>query len=295
MFKMVLGGIITMLLLITGGATVVFSGIYNVAATEEHLPFVEPILHSTMHASVEAGAEDIEVPDLNSDSMIQAGAKAYNDLCVACHLKPGLESTVLRAGLNPLPPTFSESAHQNPAQQFWIIKNGIKMTGMPSWGATHDDEELWELVAFLQEMPSLSEPQYNALVSGERQGMALASNDAPPAADDGHDHEHGDMGGMTMARDAHDPATADDGHDHEHGDMSPMANAHGESAPEPRTADDGHDHEHGDMSAMTDTHQEQEAEPATADDGHDHEHGDMSDMTAQDTTSHDDGHENHDH
>ncbi|MBZ9557348.1 MULTISPECIES: hypothetical protein [unclassified Modicisalibacter] len=75
MFKMVLGGIITMLLLITGGATVVFSGIYNVAATEEHLPFVEPILHSTMHASVEAGAEDIEVPDLNSDSMIQAGAK----------------------------------------------------------------------------------------------------------------------------------------------------------------------------------------------------------------------------
>ncbi|XKE44166.1 cytochrome c [Halomonas organivorans] len=200
---------------------------YNVAATDQHLPFVESVLHSTMHASVEAGAEEIEVPDLGGDHMIRAGAAAYDDLCAACHLKPGLESTVLRAGLNPLPPTFSESTHQDPAQQFWVIKNGIKMTGMPAWGVTHDDQELWEIVAFLQRLPELSQADYLAMV-------APNGPTAGDAGNDGHDHAHGDTG--AMARSGNDaPEPAGDGHDHEHGDMSAMSGqepAHGPAAAE---------------------------------------------------------------
>ncbi|NUJ59306.1 cytochrome c [Halomonas taeanensis] len=215
MFKLALGGIITLLLLAVGGMAVMHSGMYNVAATDEHLPLVKSVLHSTMHASVEAGAEEIEAPDLSSDSMVQAGAKAYDGLCAACHLKPSLESTVLRAGLNPMPPTFSDSTHQDPAQQFWVIKNGIKMTGMPAWGVTHDDQELWEIVAFLQRLPELSPQDYQDLVRPD-------SPMADQAKHDGHDHDHGDTSAMARsANDSHEPA--DDGHDHTLGDMTAMS------------------------------------------------------------------------
>ncbi|MBB3140297.1 c-type cytochrome [Halomonas organivorans] len=233
----------------------IFGGFYNVSAQDDHHPIVGWSLHQTMESSVRARSKDIEAPNLEDMDMIRQGANAYESLCAACHLKPGMNNTVLRQGLNPTPPDFTEMIDSSPEEQFWVVKNGIKMTGMPSWGMTHEDKELWELVAFIQKIPSLSNQEYSNLVSS--QDVATTSSHK----DDGHAHEHGDTSAMTAP-----PAT-----------------------------DDGHDHEHGDMSAITRSHQEQEAESAPADDGHDHEHGDMSAMTAQDTTSHDDGHENHDH
>jgi mono/diheme cytochrome c family protein len=44
------------------------------------------------------------------------------------------------------------------------VKHGIKATGMPAWGVTHDDELLWDVVAFLRKLPDLSPDQYQALV-----------------------------------------------------------------------------------------------------------------------------------
>ncbi|WP_304525918.1 cytochrome c [Halomonas sp. I5-271120] len=202
------------------------SGMYNVAATDPHLPFVESMMHSTLHASVEAGAEELEVPDLNRDRMIREGASAYDQLCAACHLKPGLESTVLRAGLNPMPPTLSRPTHQSPAQQFWIIKNGIKMTGMPAWGVTHEDQELWEIVAFLRQLPELSQPEYLAMVTP-------SGPEAGHSAHEGHDHEHGDTSAMATPEPA--PSQPqDDGHDHDHGDMSALSEQ--ETTPDPAAA-----------------------------------------------------------
>lgn len=215
MFKLALGGLITLLLLAIGGMAFMHSGMYNVAATDPHLPFVESMMHSTLHASVEAGAEELEVPDLDSDRMIRAGASAYDQLCAACHLKPGLDSTVLRAGLNPMPPVLSETTHQSPAQQFWIIKNGIKMTGMPAWGVTHEDQELWEIVAFLRQLPELSQPEYVAMITP-------SGPEAGNATHDGHDHEHGDTSAMATSEPA--PSQPqDDGHDHDHGDMGALS------------------------------------------------------------------------
>ena len=100
----------------------------------------------------------------------------------------------------------------SPEEQFWVIKNGIKMTGMPSWGETHEDKELWELVSFIQKIPSLSSQEYRSLVSYQNKQATSAKNT------DGHNHEHGDMSSMTTQE----SPSHDDGHDHEHGDMSSM-------------------------------------------------------------------------
>ncbi|MGK0547787.1 c-type cytochrome [Halomonas cupida] len=224
------GGVVSL-----GALFVVFGGFYNVSAQDEHFPLVGWALHKTMESSVRSRSRDIEAPDLEDLDMIRQGASAYESLCAACHLKPGMSDTVLRQGLNPEPPDFTEMMAISPEEQFWVIKNGIKMTGMPSWGETHEDKELWELVSFIQKIPSLSSQEYRSLVSYQNKQATSAKNT------DGHNHEHGDMSSMTTQE----SPSHDDGHDHEHGDMSSM------TTQESPSHDDGHDHEHGDMSSMT--------------------------------------------
>lgn len=214
------GVILTLLVLGIGGVSYVYSGLYNVAASDEHTALGKWVLHTTMDNSVSASAEGIDVPDLTGNDMVQQGGRAYDSLCAACHLKPGMESTVLRAGLNPMPPALTEPIHWEPAEQFWIVKHGVKMTGMPAWGETHGDEELWEMVAFVQRLPELSEQEYNALVSPS--ASSSEQTDDEHAQDDGHDHEHGNMNAMMGSSSNGSEASHDDGHDHEHGDMSGM-------------------------------------------------------------------------
>lgn len=199
-------GVVAMLIVLCLAGTVfVFSGLYNVSAMEAHSDLENWAMHTTMHNSVEARAGDIEVPaDLMTDERVRQGAKGYDQLCAVCHLKPGQNDSLIRQGLNPQPPLLTEAGHWSAAEKFWIIKNGIKMTGMPAWGGTHEDEDLWEITAFLQRLPELSEQQYAALVQPAKSGGEQA--------DDGHDHVHADMSGMSAGQ-------AESGH-HESGAMS---------------------------------------------------------------------------
>ncbi|MDE2220377.1 MAG: c-type cytochrome [Gammaproteobacteria bacterium] len=113
---------------------------------------------------------DISVPgNLGDASFIASGAGEYAEMCTGCHLAPGMGDTELRVGLYPQPPKLAEpGAHRSAAQQFWIIKHGLKMSGMPAWGLTHDDERIWSMVAFLQKLPGLTPAAYQEIInSGE--------------------------------------------------------------------------------------------------------------------------------
>lgn len=75
-----------------------------------------------------------------------------------------MEDTELRAGLYPKPPDLSRpgaapgGGAAAAARQFWIVKHGLKLTGMPAWGTTHDDNSLWALVAFVRKLPHDKDP-----------------------------------------------------------------------------------------------------------------------------------------
>jgi mono/diheme cytochrome c family protein len=130
-----------------------FSGIYNVAATEPRSAFAEWVLNTTMKQSVERHAQDIEVPDLGSTEQLYAGINNYNKMCAGCHAPPGESLSAVAKGLNPKPSDLAKSAERLSAQElFWVVKNGVKMTGMPAWGPTHSDDELWPIVAFAQQL-----------------------------------------------------------------------------------------------------------------------------------------------
>lgn len=133
----------TIVLLVVIVVLFIYSGIYNVAATDSHNVVVRWALNTTMVRSVRAHAEEIAAPPLTDAAMVRKGGRHFQESCQTCHGAPGVARSEIGQGLRPSPPDLSEHARNwSPAELFWIVKNGLKMTGMPAWGPTHSDEDL---------------------------------------------------------------------------------------------------------------------------------------------------------
>lgn len=167
-------------LAIVAALAFIYSGAYNVAASERDPAWIRWILHTTMERSVEAHAEGIKPPAeiaLNDPGVIRHGFEHYNEMCIACHGAPGVRPGEAHAGLNPQPPNLAVHAKEmSPGELFWVVKHGVRMTGMPAWGPTHSDDRIWAIVAFLKTLPGMTAEQYAAM-RRESKGGAHADND----------------------------------------------------------------------------------------------------------------------
>jgi mono/diheme cytochrome c family protein len=155
-------GFITALILMALAAAL-FAWTYNVAATVPETAAEFEILHSIMRHSVRmhAGTQERETW---SKEELREGFKEYDEMCIICHSAPGKERTLISKGLRPQPPNLAETSKQwTSAQLFWIIKNGIKMTGMPAFGPTHSDERIWSIVGFVRRLPQMSPDDFRAM------------------------------------------------------------------------------------------------------------------------------------
>jgi mono/diheme cytochrome c family protein len=146
-----------------GCAAFFFGGYYSVAGTAEDPTAVTWALTRVRTASINRHANDNPPASFGDASMVQAGAKAYASYgCATCHGAPGAKWLKFSEGLHPDPPDLKEVAGQlSPAQLFWVIKNGINMTGMPSFAeAGAQDDEIWSIAAFVKKLPSVSDADY---------------------------------------------------------------------------------------------------------------------------------------
>ena len=164
-----------------------YSGQYDVAADAPHWDLTTRVLATIRERSIEARAADLTAPNLADPALIALGAEHYAAMCTGCHLAPGVGDNEMRKGLYPQPPILSERRDRSPAQSFWIVKHGLKMSGMPAWGVTHDDQAIWGLVAFMQQLPTMDAAAYKALTED--------------AGDAGHDHDAHEHGEHDHARD----------------------------------------------------------------------------------------------
>ena len=156
---------VALLVLIAAAVVGIYAGLYNIAADVPHTHPVYWLLETMRDRSVEARARDIIVPnDLKDPNRISRGAGQYADMCSGCHLAPGMKRTEISQGLYPRAPELRRTTTLTPEEQFWVVKHGIKMTGMPAWGVTHDDDLLWDVVAFVRKLPELTPEQYETLV-----------------------------------------------------------------------------------------------------------------------------------
>ena len=145
---------------------VIYTGVYDVSAARPEGSISRWALSTMMEHSVKRHADRIVVPELDDSALARIGFEHYSDMCVSCHGSPAGGQTEAGRGLNPPAPDLSQAAKNwTPAELYWIIKNGIKRTGMPAFGPTHDENELWGMVEFVRELPNMSTEQYKAFSS----------------------------------------------------------------------------------------------------------------------------------
>jgi len=167
---------------VLAGVSFAYSGIFNVATSWEDPGLLRWLLVTTREYSIESRARTITAPELGRKQQIENGYRGYRDMCVICHTLPGTEASPVAQGLNPEPPDLAEEAdHMSAAELFWVTKNGIRMTGMPGWGPTHGDEELWEVIAFIKAMPDLSKADYRTLEQHTTPGHGPHNNNQTDA------------------------------------------------------------------------------------------------------------------
>ncbi len=179
--KFLKGLIVLIIIVIIAFGAWIWSGAYNIGADSPHWGVTRYLLGQLREHSIESRSAAIEVPDLDDPALVAEGAHHYAHMCTGCHLAPGRDDSELRAGLYPRPPDLTRFA-PDPAEAFWVIKHGIKMTAMPAWGKTHDDQKIWAMVAYLQKQPHMSVERFRRL-AGMAPSVPAAMHDMPhPAA-----------------------------------------------------------------------------------------------------------------
>jgi len=146
------------------GLVVIYSGLPNVAASRPEGAVTSWVLGTTMEHSVRRQASGIS-PDLSHANLAE-GAEHYSAMCAMCHGGPGdVQPNAVGSGLNPDAPNLRKAAgYWNPGEIYWIIDNGIKMTGMPAFGKTLSADQLTNLTAFVEQMPTMTAQEYQHLV-----------------------------------------------------------------------------------------------------------------------------------
>lgn len=178
--------LIALLLAAVAAGAFVAAGIYNVAATEQHTAPVYWLLDYAMRRSVKNRSADVKAPNLADTDRIRNGFLIYRDQCLQCHGAPGVAPADLAFGLTPAPASLVATARQWSAPElYWVIRSGIKMSGMPAWEYRLSESEIWDVVAYVQRLPTYSPEayeQWDASVQGRHESTRSSDGDAVTAA-----------------------------------------------------------------------------------------------------------------
>lgn len=175
-----------------GAAVVVYGGLYDVAATNQHLQSTYTVLETAMRQSVRLRARDVQVPPLADERMVLRGAACFRDKCVQCHGAPGVAQGDIGKSMQPVPgPLVDARRHWQPRELYWVTRHGIKMSGMPAWEYRLAEDELWAVVAFMQRLPDLNAPRYAQLVAAAPPAPSCGRGLGDPPATRAGDVERG--------------------------------------------------------------------------------------------------------
>ena len=151
-----------------------WSGVFSVAASSGHFRIVEWALAFVMNNSVETHAALIKEPPLDDPNLLILGASHFYRACTVCHGGPGQQpNAILQHALPPAPDLHDTAKRWRDREIYWIVKHGIKYTGMPAWPAQSRGDEVWAVVAFIKALPKLDPPRYRELAIGKLDPAAI--------------------------------------------------------------------------------------------------------------------------
>jgi cytochrome c553 len=169
----------------------VASGVVPIKASSGHWSITSAILHFAMQRSVAThslGSEPVPLDpaSLEDEALVVKGAGHYHTGCLPCHGRPEAAyfSAVVR-GMTPPPPFLPPEIRKwDPDELFYIVKHGVKFTGMPAFPSQVRDDEVRAVVAFLLKLPDLRAEEYERLAHGEARPRGIAGAPPDPAGAD---------------------------------------------------------------------------------------------------------------
>jgi len=167
-----LGGILLGILIVfLAGFLMAATGSFNVSAKEGSGKLERKVAAFTLQRSVARRAPKEKNPFAASPEALKLGLAHYKENCVMCHGAPGVEESEAGMGLNPPAPDLTLPAVQNMSdgELYWIVANGIRMTGMPAFSLTHKKEEIWHMVTFVRHLPQISADEQKVLKAGSEE------------------------------------------------------------------------------------------------------------------------------
>lgn len=206
--KIIITAAVVIVVLLGVVLLVAAAGMVEVAADVPHGGVTAWYLELARERAIAGELDAVEVPELG-DGRAAAGAVAYAEMCAGCHGAPGAPPSVIGRGLSPEPPDLADedwSAAGEQAEAFWVITHGIRMTGMPAFGVTHDDDAVWDLVAFLARLPELDQTGYEEYTATGEVGDGHA----------GHEHDRSEETGQPADVVDGSESGGDDHQDHQH-------------------------------------------------------------------------------
>src|SRR5262249_5222973 len=117
-----------------------------------------------------AAAKKMNNPLAATPLNVAEGRDHFADHCAVCHGNNGSGKTEMGRNMYPPAPDMRETETQrlSDGELFYIIKNGIRFTGMPGWGG--EDEDNWKLVLFIRQLPQLAEKELELMKEVNGQG-----------------------------------------------------------------------------------------------------------------------------
>jgi mono/diheme cytochrome c family protein len=152
-------------LAVIGAGIVVAAGLVDFSASTSPSPLEERAAQFALNRSIARHAPGKKNPLADSSEATTAGLVLFRAHCVTCHGAPGVDPTEEGASLNPPAPglTLPRVQGRPDGELYWIVSRGIRMTGMPAFGPSRSEREIWELVAALRRLPQLSDAQKQIL------------------------------------------------------------------------------------------------------------------------------------
>lgn len=165
-----IGALAMLALLVLAALVVIFGGLYPVTASSGYPPAVRWALEKAMHEGVTSGADSLQPPRLTQAQVLEGGSH-FKAMCQRCHGGPGAKPEQFATAMDPDPPELAHAAKEwSRSEIFWIAKHGVKMTGMPAFGAYEGDRELWKIAAFVKQLPQISASDYAAIPAASGHG-----------------------------------------------------------------------------------------------------------------------------
>jgi mono/diheme cytochrome c family protein len=168
----IIGLVIGVFVLPVVALMVMATGLWNVGAAAGPGALETLLASWTVDRSVSFHAPTSDNPLAGQPQAIDDGLRHYREMCIDCHGAPGIKPDEFALGLNPAAPDLDDEVSDlTDGQLFWIVKHGIRMTGMPAFASTHSDDDIWRIVVAVRSLNHLSDAQL-AILKGSAPAQA---------------------------------------------------------------------------------------------------------------------------